>query len=271
MISGLGHEHAIARGQNFESVLGDQDRMLGLSAEPSIDGDRRPTILEDDAVWGSFVDHRFDCERHAGGHSSTSAAFVDVLDPRLSVKLASDPVTTKRFDDPVAVLLRRELVDDGSDVPNPFSRRDFANPEPHRMAGDVDEAECGLTHFPDRVHFRRVAMKSVENDGDVDIDDVPFDEGAWAGNPVTDHFVDGRADRLGKALVVERRWDRVVFNNEVVTQLVEFVGRDTRRHVGGDKVENFASQPSSGTHFLDFGFVVDVYRHRSTRAFRAIG
>ena len=61
-------------------------------------------------------------------------------------------------------------------------------------------------HLSDQEGAGCVAMKPVQEDRDINIDDIAVDKGPRVGNPVTDDFIDAGADALGKVSVVERRW-----------------------------------------------------------------
>jgi len=73
----------------------------------------------------------------------------------------------------------------------------------------------------------------------------PFFEWLVVRDAVTNLVVDRGADRLGVGLVASRRvvqrgWNGLLhIDDVVVAELVEFVGGDTRLHIGCDEVEKF--------------------------------
>ena len=76
---------------------------------------------------------------------------------------------------------------------------------------------------------------------------------------MADHMVDGGANGLGKALVVEwRGYCLLVFHGKFMTDTVQFRCSDTGLDVFFDHFELFGRKPANGTHFIDFFWCVDV-------------
>ena len=74
------------------------------------------------------------------------------------------------------------------------------------FAGGFDDADggrvgAGLLAYV--VCFVEVAVEAVVVEGDVEVDDVAFEEDALVGDAVADYFVDGGADGFGEVDVVE--------------------------------------------------------------------
>src|SRR5690606_11337790 len=87
----------------------------------------------------------------------------------------------------------------------------------------------------------------------VDVQDVAAPEAPVARDPVADDVVDGRADRLREAAVIERRGHGGKLVDDVlVTDAVQLVGRDARAHVLGDHIEHVGRQPPGDTHLVLF-------------------
>ena len=74
-------------------------------------------------------------------------------------------------------------------------------------------------------------MPSVEDEGDIDVDNIAFLQGFCVGDPVADHVIDRGARRLGKAAVVQGRRDSPVRQGELDYQVVEPFGGNTRLNV----------------------------------------
>src|SRR6185312_7220716 len=73
---------------------------------------------------------------------------------------------------------------------------------------------------------------------------------------VADHVVDRRADRLRKTAIAERRGDRAMVLDELVTEPVELGGGHARLDMGRDEIERFGRQPAGAAHaFESFGAV----------------
>ena len=74
------------------------------------------------------------------------------------------------------------------------------------FAGGFDNADggrVGASLFAHIVCFVEVAVEAVVVEGDVEVDDVAFEEDALVGDAVADYFVDGGADGFGEVDVVE--------------------------------------------------------------------
>lgn len=68
---------------------------------------------------------------------------------------------------------------------------------------DADGGRVGAGLFAYVVCFVEVAVEAVVVEGDVEVDDVAFEEDALVGDAVADNFVDGGADGFGEVDVVE--------------------------------------------------------------------
>ena len=74
------------------------------------------------------------------------------------------------------------------------------------FAGGFDDADgggIGAGEGADVVCFVEVAVEAVVVKGDVEVDDVAFEEDALVGDAVADDFIDGGADGFGEIDVVE--------------------------------------------------------------------
>ena len=73
------------------------------------------------------------------------------------------------------------------------------------FAGGFDNTDgggVGAGKMSDVVCFVEVAVEAVVVEGDVEVDDVAFEEEALVGDAVADYFVDGGADGFGEVDVV---------------------------------------------------------------------
>src|SRR4029453_8320236 len=70
-------------------------------------------------------------------------------------------------------------------------------------------------------------------------------------NAVAEHVVDRGADRLRVAAIAQRGGDRLVVEDEVVTELVELRGRDPGLDMGRDEIERLGRQPAGPAHALE--------------------
>jgi hypothetical protein len=98
----------------------------------------------------------------------------------------------------------------------------------------------------------------VLDHGDVDVHDVAVLEDLVARNAVADLVIDRGTDRfrvgaMARRRIVERRRHRALdVHHVLVAELVEMRRGNARLHVGGDEVEHLRSEPSGGSHQIDF-------------------
>ena len=144
---------------------------------------------------------------------------------------------------------------------------DLLNAFPHGIVGQGRQAFGGDRCLTDMEHAAGVAMPAVLDDGDVDVHRVPFFQGLVVGDAMANLVVDRGADGFGIGLVatgcvVQRRRNGFLdIHDVVVTELVEFVGGDTRLHIGRDEVENFGGQAARHAHRSDVVGIFDGDGH----------
>jgi len=80
---------------------------------------------------------------------------------------------------------------------------DGADALPEGFVGDADEVCGALINAAHGEGGVGVAVHTLEEEGDVDVEDVAVLEGAAVGDAVADDFIGGGADGFGKAAVVE--------------------------------------------------------------------
>ena len=133
---------------------------------------------------------------------------------------------------------------------------DLDDAVPHGFVGQLRQTLGRDGHIAHQKHATGVAMPTVFDDGDVDVDRVAFFQRLVIGNAVAHLMVDGGADGLGigvvaRRVVVQRRRNGLLnLRDVVVAQLVELVGRHARHHVRGEEIENFGGQFARDTHAL---------------------
>ncbi|MNN46538.1 hypothetical protein D3C81_1609220 [compost metagenome] len=118
----------------------------------------------------------------------------------------------------------------------------------------------------DGEHLAGVAVVTVLDHRDVDIDDVAILQRFVVGDAVADDVVDRGADRLGEALVVQRRGNGLLHVDDVVVaDAVQFVGSDAGLDVFADHFQHFGGQAAGDAHFLDIFRRLDGDGHGSSR------
>ena len=122
------------------------------------------------------------------------------------------------------------------------------NPCPHGIKCRVSQDASLQRRLSDPEHPAGVSMPTVENHGDIEIQDIAALETGAVRNAVADDMIDGRAHGLGKALVVQRRRDRPVVHDEVVAQLVQLFGGHPRPDLRRDEVKHLCSEPAGPPH-----------------------
>src|SRR6266850_6438819 len=254
--------------QDLESRTGDQDGVLPLRRQAVVLGDDGPAVgeLADRRLAG--VDHRFDREGHSRLEARAGSGASVVQNLRLFVEFSPDSMAAELAHDAVAVRFG-VLLDRRADVTEKSPGVYFADAEPHALVSGLAQALCLDGRFADVVHAAGVAVKTVLDHGDVDIEDVPRLEHALAWNAVADLMVDRGADRLRKRLVagrrvVQRSGDRLLLlHDQVMAEAVELAGRDAWLDARGDEIEHFAGELPGDAHALDFLGGLPLYRHSS--------
>ena len=118
---------------------------------------------------------------------------------------------------------------------------------PHGLVGDCAKTFGCNGRFSHNEHAAGIAMPTIFDDGDVDVDDIAFFEQLFVGNAVADLMVDGSADGLGIGRVTGRlviqggRNGALNMDHEIMGQLVQLIGRDAWLYKGRQIVEYFRS------------------------------
>src|ERR1700693_5311554 len=95
-------------------------------------------------------------------------------------------------------------LDRGADVAQPRPGAHLHDPEPHALERDVHQAARLDARLADEEHAAAVAMESVLDDGDVDVEDITRFQHPVARYAVADLVIHRGADRLRKLLVARR-------------------------------------------------------------------
>src|SRR6266705_2955608 len=160
------------------------------------------------------VDHRFDGESHSRLETRAGSRASIVQNLRLFVEFSPDSMAAELAHDAVAVGFGM-LLDRRADVTEKSPGTHLTDAEPHALVSGLAQPFCLDRRFADVVHAAGIAVKTVLDHGDVDVQDVARLEHALPRNAVADLVVDRGADRLRKGLiagrsVVERGRDRLL-------------------------------------------------------------
>jgi len=198
------------------------------------------------------IDHRLDGEGHAGLKFEARVRQTVMQHLRVFVVDAPDAVTTVFAHHRKALRLHM-LLNGMTHIAERRARTHLPNAEPHGFKGDLDQALRMRGGFAHEIHAARVAVKTVADDRDVDVEDVAVLDLLVARDAVADHVVYRGADGLRKPAVVEVGRGRLLHAGDVlVADAVELVGGHAGFDVLADEVEDFGGEAASLAHFLLF-------------------
>jgi hypothetical protein len=232
------------------AVLGDQDGVLELRRAPPVLGHRRPPVRPDVVVDRAQGEHGLDGERHPGFHGHIAVRVVIVRHDQARMERPADPVPGEVSHHPVAEPPGVRL-DHPADGVQRAARRHRADAAHHRLVRALNEQPRLLVHVAGQEGRVGVTVHAAEVCRDVDVDDVAVVDHRVVGDPVADHLVQRGAQRLRVTAVAERAGIGAVADQEVVTHLVQVVGRDARGHGGADRLQGLGGQPARHPHPLD--------------------
>src|ERR1700731_621525 len=228
-------------------------------------GDDGPAVGQQAHVALARVHHRLDGEGHTRLELEPGAGLAVVQHLRVFVIHTPDAVAAVLAHHRVVVFLD-EALDGVTDVAQVRTRTYRLDAAPHGGEAGLGEALRGRQRLAHQVHAAGVAVKSVADHGDVDIDDVAGLQALVIRDAVADHVVHRGADGLGKTAVVEVRRHRALYVHDmVVADAVELLGRHPRHHVLRDHVEHLRGQAPGDAHLFRFlgGLDGDVHGMRN--------
>ena len=185
-----------------------------------------------------------------------------VLDLGRFVKLSANPVAHKVADDAAALALD-VLLDGGPDVSEASPVANLGDANIERPSRHFDDVPSFWARGADVKRGAGVAVKTIEDVGDIDVDDVAALERSPVGDSVAHDLVDARANALWIALVVERSRSCALSEGVFVDNPVNFVGRHSTANLVADQQEGFGREAANRAHQLDFFGALDVDRHGS--------
>ena len=217
-------------------------------------------------VLATGVDHRLDGEGHSRDQFLQGAGPAVVQHLWLFVKHLPDAMAAELTHDAEAVAFGKALYRPAH-VAQTRSGTDYRYAVPHRFIGQRAKPARSDRGVADQKHTAGVAVPTVLDHRDVDVDDVALLERLVIRYAVADLVVDRGADRLGigdvsASPVVQRRWDRLLHLGDVgMREPVDLVGADPGVHMRDKVVQHFGRQPAGGTHAGDSGgvFVGDCH------------
>ena len=209
------------------------------------------------------VHHGLDGEGHAGLEFIAGAGFAVVQNLRIFVVHAADAMAAVlAHHGEVAIL--DEGLDGVSDVAEMRAGLHLFDAAPHGFPARFGQPLRGQGGFAHVVHAAGVAMETIADHGDVDVQDVAGLQHLVVRDAVAYHMVHRRADGLRETPVVHIGRNRLLDLGDVLeTQPIEFLGGHAGFHVLPDHVENLGRQAPGHAHFflLGRGLNGDVATH----------
>ena len=140
-----------------------------------------------------------------------------------------------------------------ADVAQGDARPDQVDADAHAFVADARKPLGGNTRLADEEHLAGVAMEAVLDDRDVDIQGVAPLQHLVTRDAVAHDMVDGCADGLRKAPVVEGRRNGLLHVDDViVADAVQLGSGDAGLNMRPDHLQHFSCEPAGNAHFLDF-------------------
>ena len=150
-------------------------------------------------------------------------------------------------------------LDGVTDVAQARARFDLDDALPHRLVSDAAQTFGRNRCLADQEHAAVVAVPTVFDHGDIDVDDVARLQGGVIGHAMANHVIDRGAQgrRVGHmpwGLVVQRgRCGALHIDHVVMCQPVDFFGGDARLNERSQVIQHFRGQSTGHTHGVNLG------------------
>src|ERR1700730_16514946 len=210
IVRGLMLRPVRAQRQHVEPGVGDQHGVFPLRRQRVVLGDDGPAVGQQAHVTLARVHHRLDGEGHTRLQLEPGAGLAVVQHLRVFVIHTPDAMAAVLAHHRVVVLLD-EALDGMTDIAQVRTRTYRLDAAPHGGEAGLGEALRVRGRLAHQVHAAGVAVKSVGDHGDVDIDDVAGLQALVIRDAVADHVVYRGADGLGETAVVEVRGHRAPY------------------------------------------------------------
>ena len=154
------------------------------------------------------------------------------------------------------------LLDNVTNIPERATRFNQLNSFIQAFLSYPNQAPGMVGHFPDAEHFTGITVKTILDNGYIDIDYVAVAQLLVAGYAVTHYMVDGSAYGLGKSAVVQGCRDRsLCFNNVLVAYAVQFVRGNARLDLRPDHIEHISGQSPCDAHLFLLRSILNANSH----------
>lgn len=234
--------------------------MFELCRRPAVFGSDRPPVgFVATGIASSGVDHRFDRKAHAGIQSIDTALSIRKMGNRgIQVELLSESMTDVFPHNGKAspMSLRDDRFADGGDG---ASRCQGVDRHVHAIEGALRHGLAFLGYLADQKRFTLIAVPAVDDGGHIDVDDVAFPKLLFAGNAMTDDFVNARAAAFGIVLISQRSGFVAVIESPLRDHLVDFARRDSGLDVRSDVIHQAGVHAAGVTHGILLTFIEDEF------------
>ena len=142
-------------------------------------------------------------------------------------------------------------LDGVGDVAEMIARPGLLEPEHQAFVGDVDQLPGAKRDVADQIHPAGIAVPTVEDRGDVDVDDVPVLQDLVARNAVANDVVDRGAATLGVSAITESCRHSTRVERHPLDDRVNLSGCDAGNHLRHQRVEYFGGEAAGAAHALE--------------------
>lgn len=264
----MAHSGAVlGLGQNLRPLFCHQDRVFELGRQASVSGSDGPIVLGVKFRESSTgVNHRLDGETHSGKQSFLTALAVgNVRDVGILMKSSTETVSDVLANDRESPLIGffNDVIPDHTHRTTRFQSGDRAM---HSIECALADRASFFANGPNQECFGLIAMPTVDNTGDVDIDDIAILQDIVAGDAMADDIIDARAATAGVSQIPKCRWRVAVLDSEIVDEAIDFAGGDTWLDEGTEVVHQLRVESSCGSHPVALDFcqlqLSQVLQHR---------
>ena len=100
----------------------------------------------------------------------------------------------------------------------------------HALIGCLDQSNTERVRLANKHGFTAIAVDTVNEDGDITIDNVTIGKWTVIRDTMTDHLIDGRTNRFRKVMIIEWTGIGAQLNAHLVGDPVEFVASGRRKN-----------------------------------------
>jgi hypothetical protein len=124
----------------------------------------------------------------------------------------------------------------------------------HSIESALTDSSPFLADVADKKRFGLIAMPSIDDTRDIDIDDVTILQDVVSGDPVADDVVDARTATLGVTQVAKGGRSMPVLKGIVMCQAIDFAGRDTWLDERAEVIHQLGIKAPGGPHSVALKF-----------------